>query len=82
MADAEYATYQVSLNAVAGPVVFTRRGLAPRRVDTGVRIAVTVPADRLATGDYMLTLSGERPGAPPEAASQLLIQVVTASSPR
>jgi hypothetical protein len=82
MDDAAYASYQVSLNAVAGPVVFTRPRLTPRKVDTGVRVAVTVPADRLAAGDYMLTLSGERSGAPPEAVSQLLIRVVTASSPR
>jgi hypothetical protein len=79
---AEYARYQVSLNAVAGPVVFTRQHLAPRKMDTSVLVAVTVPADRLAAGDYMLTLSGERPGAPPETVSQLLIRVVTASSPR
>jgi hypothetical protein len=82
MDDAEYVSYQVSLNAVAGPVVFTRQRLAPRKVQPGVRIALTVPADRLAAGDYMLTLSGERSGAPPETVSQLLIRVATASSPR
>ena len=80
--DAEYASYQVAVNPVAGPALFTRPRLIPRKAGAGARIAVTAPADRLVAGDYMLTLSGERPGAPAEAVSQLLFRVVLSSRSR
>jgi hypothetical protein len=80
MAEAEYASYQVAVNPVASPAVFTRQRLVPRKVGAGARIAVTAPADRLVAGDYMLTLAGERPGASPEAVSQLLFRVVASRS--
>jgi hypothetical protein len=35
----------------------------------------TVPADRLAEGSYLLTLSGERPGSQAEDISQSLFSV-------
>jgi hypothetical protein len=73
--EVEYASYQVSVSRVAGPVVFTRQGVAPRKVGGRAHLAVTVPADRLTAGDYMLTLNGERPGAGLEVVSQLLFRV-------
>jgi hypothetical protein len=79
MPEAEYASYQVAVNPVVGPAVFTRQRLVPRRVGAGARIAVTAPAERLVAGDYMLTLTGERPGAPPETVSQLLFRVIVSS---
>jgi len=82
MPDAEYASYQVALSPVAGAAVFTRQRLVPRKVGAGARIAVTAPADRLVAGDYMLTLTGERSGAPAEAVSQLLFRVVVAPRSR
>jgi hypothetical protein len=82
MSEAEYASYQVAVNPVAGAAVFTRQRLVPRRVGAGARIVVTAPADRLVAGDYMLTLAGERSGAPPENVSQLLFRVVVAPPSR
>jgi hypothetical protein len=78
--EAPYASYQVALSRVAGPVVFTQRRVEARKVAAGARIAVTVPADRLAAGDYMLTLSGERAGLEAEAVSQLLFRVTQSAS--
>jgi hypothetical protein len=82
MDDAEYASYQVSLNSVAGPSVYMRQHLAPRRMGAGARVSLTVPAARLVAGDYVLTLSGERPGAQPETVSELLFRIVTVPNPR
>jgi hypothetical protein len=73
--ETEYATYQISLNPVGAPVIFTRPHLMPRKVRDGARLAVSVPAERLAAGDYMLTLRGERPGGGLETVSQLLFHV-------
>jgi len=80
--DAEYASYQVAVNPVAGAAVFTRQRLVPRTVGAGVRIVVTAPANRLVAGDYMLTLTGERSGVPAETVSQLLFRVVVTSRSR
>lgn len=77
MEDVEYPSYRVTLNPVAGAPVFTRSGLVPQRNGSTARLDVTVSPDRLGAGDYLLTLSGERPGRRPEAASQLLFRVVT-----
>jgi hypothetical protein len=75
MDETEYATYQVSLNPVGASAIFTRPHLTPRKVGAGARLTVSVPAERLVAGDYMLTLRGERPGGGLEAVSQLLFRV-------
>ncbi|HEY7285298.1 MAG TPA: hypothetical protein VH497_07640 [Vicinamibacterales bacterium] len=75
MNEAEYATYQVSLNPVAAPVVFSRSHLAPRRSSAGSRLSVSVPAAGIVPGDYVLTLSGEMPGGGLDEVSQLLFRV-------
>jgi hypothetical protein len=54
----DYASYGVSLKAVGGRELFGRRGLKPVPVKSGSRLNLTLPAEGLSTGDYMLTLSG------------------------
>jgi heme exporter protein D len=50
----DYATYQASLRTVEGVAIWSRRNLKAR----ADRLAVVVPATKLAAGDYILTLSG------------------------
>lgn len=52
------ASYGVSLKAVGEREIFSRRGLKPVPAKSGARLFLTLPADGLMTGDYMLTLSG------------------------
>jgi hypothetical protein len=54
----DYASYGVSLRAVGGREIFGRRSLKPVPAKPGARLFLTLPADGLITGDYMLTLSG------------------------
>jgi anti-sigma factor RsiW len=54
----DYASYGVSLRAVGGREIFGRRGLKPVPAKSRARLNLTLPADGLITGDYMLTLSG------------------------
>ena len=56
----DYPRYRVALKPIVGPDVFTRQHLNPQRPKSGPSVVLTVPADRLAAGDYVLTLSGER----------------------
>jgi hypothetical protein len=79
---AEYPHYRVAVNPVAAPAVVTRSNLLPQRSGAGARIQVTVPAERLAAGDYVLTLSGERPSRAAQDVAQLLFRVVTTPSRR
>lgn len=50
----DYATYQAALRTVEGMEMLSRRNLKAR----AGRLAVIVPAAKLAAGDYILTLSG------------------------
>ena len=55
----DYASYRVALKPIAGPDVFTRQHLNPQRTKSGPSLVLTVPADRLPAGDYILAVSGE-----------------------
>lgn len=54
----DYASYGVSLKEVGGREIFGRRGLKSRPAKSGARLNLTLPAEGLSTGDYMLTLGG------------------------
>ena len=82
MTDVEYATYEVTVRALASSSAFSKKGLRPRRTAGSARLDVIVPTDRLAAGDCLLTLSGERPGSPAEPVTQLLIHIVTPPASR
>ena len=55
----DYPSYRVALKPIAGPDVLTRQHLNPQRTKSGPSLVLTVPADRLSAGDYVLTVSGE-----------------------
>ena len=58
----DYASYGVSLRAVGGREIFSRSGLKPIPAKSGARLNLTLPADGLITGDYMLTLQRHHTG--------------------
>ena len=55
--DVESATFDAVLRRPGGEEVWREEGLAPKSF--GAPIVVTAPADRLADGEYVLTLEGE-----------------------
>ena len=59
----DYPVYRVVLRAVAGAEILREADLRPGAEPTGPAFTVTLPASRLAAGDYMLTLQGGRDGA-------------------
>jgi hypothetical protein len=56
--DNDYPSYRASLQKVAGAEVFSQRGIKPGRTKTGASFVFTVPARKLESGDYVLTLRG------------------------
>ncbi|MBA3712893.1 MAG: hypothetical protein H0W76_10655 [Pyrinomonadaceae bacterium] len=54
----EYARYRVSLQAVGGGEIFSRRNLKPGHTKAGASVTLVVPARKFTTGDYILTLRG------------------------
>jgi hypothetical protein len=75
MEESDYSQYQLALAPVGGAAIVVRRHVKPQTTASGVRVVLTVPADRLAAGDYMLTLSGERPVGAPDDLSKSLFRV-------
>jgi len=73
--ESDYSQYQLALAPVGGAAIVVRRHVKPQTTASGVRVALTVAADRLAAGDYMLTLSGERPVGEPDDLSKSLFRV-------
>jgi hypothetical protein len=58
--------YRPVLTTVAGEVVWNQQAVPPRATSDGPVVVIDLPATLLANRDYVLTLSGERPGAAPE----------------
>ncbi|HEX4948502.1 MAG TPA: hypothetical protein VFZ34_17645 [Blastocatellia bacterium] len=67
----EYPRYQVTLRTVSGSEVFAQSSLQP----TGKSIVVTIPADKLANGDYSLQLLGNSPSGDAEDITTYLLRV-------
>jgi Sec-independent protein translocase protein TatA len=55
----DYASYQIKLRTVEGGAILSRNRLKPR----ANQLAVTLPANKLPAGDYILTLSGVQASA-------------------
>ena len=70
-----YPSYQASLQTVAGVEVFSQRGIKPGRAKSGASFVFTVPADKLAAGDYVLTLRGINPDGEVDDLSKSLFRV-------
>lgn len=59
--DNDYPSYQASLQTVGGTEIFSRSGVKPRSTKSGASFVFTLPASKLAGGDYVLTLRGISP---------------------
>jgi hypothetical protein len=59
--DDSYPRYRVSLRKIGGQEIFTQTNIRPRSTKAGARFVFRVPASRLTSGDYALTLGGITP---------------------
>lgn len=71
----DYPSYSASLQTVAGAEIFSQTGVKPRRANPGASFVFTVPARKLASGDYVLTLRGVGPDGEIDALSKSLFRV-------
>lgn len=56
--DSDYLSYQAVLQPAGGRPIFSRQSLRPRANDSGASVVFVIPANKFATGDYILTLKG------------------------
>jgi hypothetical protein len=56
--DFEFPRYQAKLRQVGGREVLSRQNLAARTIQKAPAVVLSVPAKKLAHGDYILTLTG------------------------
>ena len=73
--DDDYASYNLSLQTVAGAEVLTQKDVKPIRGNIGVRFVFTVPVNKLESGDYILTLRGVGPDGSVDNLSKSLFRV-------
>lgn len=59
----EHPAYSLILQTAAGAEILTRHGLRARGGNGSRIVRLEVPASRLPSGDYLVTLSGKRSGA-------------------
>ena len=57
--DTDYSSYRATIKSVDHGDVFSKSNLKPRVTGHGATLSLRVPAQRLAAGDYYLTLFGE-----------------------
>ena len=74
-ARAGFDSYEVRIVGADGREVLTRAGLQPRKAQTGQAVTVLVPADRLADGDYTVTLTGRRADGTTEVVREYTVTV-------
>lgn len=72
----DYPSYNASLQSVSGAEIFSQRGVKPAGAKTGAVFVFTVPAAKLESGDYVLTLKGVNPNGEIDELSKSLFRVV------
>jgi hypothetical protein len=70
-----YPSYRASLRTIAGVEIFSQSGIKPGRAKSGASFVFTVPAHKLAAGDYVLTLRGNNPDGEVDDLSKSLFRV-------
>lgn len=70
-----YPSYRASLQTIGGVEIFSQTGVKPGRAKTGASFVFTVPAHKLADGDYVLTLKGNNPDGEVDDLSKSLFRV-------
>lgn len=71
----DYPSYSASLRTVGGAEIFSQTGVKPARSLAGASFTFTLPARRLASGDYVLTLRGVSPSGEIDDLSKSLFRV-------
>lgn len=71
----EYPSYRMSLQTIAGAEIFSRQNVKPVRAKSGARFVFTVPSGKLASGEYVLKLSGVNPDGEVDDLSKSLFRV-------
>ena len=70
-----YIRYGIVLQTAAGSEILSRQGLQADKADKGWVLVLTAPARGLASGDYMLTLSGVTRGGDRDEVSTSIFRV-------
>lgn len=70
-----YPSYRASLQTIAGVEVFSQRSVKPGRAKPGAGFVFTVPAHKLAGGDYIFTLRGINPDGEVDDLSKSLFRI-------
>jgi hypothetical protein len=70
-----YASYRAVLQAAGGREVFASAPLAAKRATSGASLSLTIPAQRVASGDYILTLGGVSKTGEVEEVSKSLFRI-------
>ena len=71
----DYPNYSAVLQAAGGHEIYTWPRLIPRTIKSGASLALIVPAQRFASGDYILTLRGVGETGAVEDVSKSLFRV-------
>ncbi|MGH9763543.1 MAG: hypothetical protein ACREDR_17600 [Blastocatellia bacterium] len=77
LTDHDYQRYQIGLQAIPGPEIVNPRKITPRIGKSGATFSLSLPASKLASGDYMLTLRGASQAGEFEDVSKSLFRVET-----
>ncbi len=70
-----YSNYRASLQQAGGKEIYVRPHLAPKTTKSGASFTLIIPAQKLATGDYVLTLKGISQTGEVEDVSKSLLHV-------
>ena len=70
-----YPSYRASLQRAGGQEIFARQHLTPKTTKSGASFTLIIPAQRFATGDYILTLRGISQSGEVEDVSKSLFRV-------
>jgi hypothetical protein len=70
-----YPSYRASLQTIGGVEIFSQKGVKPGRAKTGASFVFTLPAGKLSSGDYVLTLRGINPDGEVDDLSKSLFRV-------
>jgi uncharacterized coiled-coil protein SlyX len=70
-----YPSYRAVLQQAGGKEIFVWQRLTPKTTESGANLALIIPAERFATGDYILTLRGVSKTGEVEDVSKSLFRV-------
>jgi anti-sigma factor RsiW len=73
--ESNYPSYRASLQTIAGVEIFSQTNVKPRSTKSGTSFVFTLPTQKFAGGDYVLTLRGVNPDGEVDDLSKSLFRV-------